>query len=264
MNKIACEVQVCSLRLSLPLHLYDILRKYIELKELNEITDIDVKVIKKRKSYHVITNTESVLGMSKEEVFGCILEEIEKKIIKNSEEVILHCSAIKKNNDVIIFCGQRGAGKSTALLNMLKKGYDFFADDFVYLKARKIKAIDLPIKSRKTRINSLKVKLVDEFKYILPKPEQAFDSNNYYDLKTIVFPIYDPEGKISFEKVTGVDFFNKIIRNCKKTISMTTIYRELMDLVNVHAYIIQYANNNEFYQCMEQILVDANKHENIS
>ena len=83
-------------------------------------------------------------------------------------------------------------GKSTALLNMLKKGYDFFADDFVYLKARKIKAIDLPIKSRKTRINSLKVKLVDEFKYILPKPEQAFDSNNYYDLKTIVFPIYDP------------------------------------------------------------------------
>ncbi|HEY9003784.1 MAG TPA: serine kinase [Mucilaginibacter sp.] len=56
-------------------------------------------------------------------------------ILHQRNTIPLHASAVYHNDGVILFCGHSGAGKSTIVIALEKKGYKVFSDDVCVLKA---------------------------------------------------------------------------------------------------------------------------------
>lgn len=56
------------------------------------------------------------------------------KILQQSGYVIVHGSCVVKDNSAIIISGDKRAGKTTTLLNLVNRGYDYLANDRLALK----------------------------------------------------------------------------------------------------------------------------------
>jgi len=56
------------------------------------------------------------------------------KVLQKLGYTILHGACVSKNDQAIIICGDKRAGKTTTLLNFLKAGYDFIANDRIAVK----------------------------------------------------------------------------------------------------------------------------------
>jgi hypothetical protein len=65
---------------------------------------------------------------------------------------MLHASAVRTERGVVAFCGDSGAGKSTIVVGLSRRGYPIWADDALLLDASaRIRAIALPFVVRLRR-----------------------------------------------------------------------------------------------------------------
>lgn len=56
------------------------------------------------------------------------------KVLQTSGYTIIHGACLIKNNQAIIISGDKHCGKTTTLLNLLKRGYDYCANDRIAIK----------------------------------------------------------------------------------------------------------------------------------
>ena len=63
-----------------------------------------------------------------------ILATVMAAILLQRRLLPLHASAILANDELILLCGDAGAGKSTTLAGLMKSGYTIFSDDIIVLQ----------------------------------------------------------------------------------------------------------------------------------
>jgi hypothetical protein len=62
-----------------------------------------------------------------------ILATIFAGILMQRKRLPLHASAILHHDELVLVCGDSGAGKSTTLAGLIKKGHDVFSDDVIVM-----------------------------------------------------------------------------------------------------------------------------------
>lgn len=70
-------------------------------------------------------------------------------IIIQRKQLLIHASALLHQNELVLICGDSGAGKSTSLAGLIKKGYAVFSDDVVVLNQQIQATASLRIKGIK-------------------------------------------------------------------------------------------------------------------
>lgn len=63
-----------------------------------------------------------------------ILATVMAAILLQRRLLPMHASAVLANNELILLCGDSGAGKSTSLAGLIKRGYTIFSDDIIVLQ----------------------------------------------------------------------------------------------------------------------------------
>ena len=56
------------------------------------------------------------------------------KVLQEHDYTILHAACVAQGNDAFIISGDKRSGKTTTVLNLLKKGYDYIANDRIAVK----------------------------------------------------------------------------------------------------------------------------------
>ncbi|MBR6689893.1 MAG: hypothetical protein IKL65_01010 [Bacilli bacterium] len=56
------------------------------------------------------------------------------KVLQKNGFIIIHGACVSKNDEAIIFSGNKRCGKTTTLINLLNRGYDFIANDRIAVK----------------------------------------------------------------------------------------------------------------------------------
>lgn len=87
---------------------------------LNYLTELDSNIIE---TYYHISDQQ----------FRILLRFIIQKLLTKNRGVMIHCSAIKKNNNAYIFLGKSGSGKST-ISQLLKRHSSVLADDIAIIR----------------------------------------------------------------------------------------------------------------------------------
>lgn len=62
-----------------------------------------------------------------------VLATVLAAILTQRKQLPIHASAILHNNQLVLICGDSGAGKSTTLAGLIKKGHPVFSDDVVVM-----------------------------------------------------------------------------------------------------------------------------------
>lgn len=99
------------------LRVTDIVKFYVSKSE--STTDIDVEIM----------DTEH-WAITKAWLFGSILT----AALQMNDRFAIHASAVMKDNELTLFCGNSGVGKSTIASQLHSRGYPIFSDDKCVLK----------------------------------------------------------------------------------------------------------------------------------
>jgi hypothetical protein len=90
-------------------------------------------------TYYVANGTELHInpqpGADEKSIRLFLLSNAMAAVLHQRNTIPLHASAVFHEDGVVLFCGQSGAGKSTIVTALQKKGYKVFSDDVCVLKA---------------------------------------------------------------------------------------------------------------------------------
>ncbi|MES2377126.1 MAG: serine kinase [Bacteroidota bacterium] len=90
-------------------------------------------------TYYVANGTELHInpqpGSDEKSIRLFLLSNAMAAVLHQRNTIPLHASAVFHEDGVVLFCGQSGAGKSTIVTALQKKGYKVFSDDVCVLKA---------------------------------------------------------------------------------------------------------------------------------
>ena len=170
--------------------------------------------------------------------------------------ILLHCSAVEKNNEVYIFPAAKFSGKTVTQLNFLNNGYNFITNDFLiidnnnsylnflvaplYIGIRKTKPwIDLPENFKYAQLkNEGYVRIDNNRIYIRPIDLIAMNNVNFGNiegkLKYILSPKYCPNENFSIDKMNQAHllfllkdniFYNYLDYNSKNQDYKNPIYK---------------------------------------
>lgn len=199
------------------------------------------------------------------------MEFIRDIVIKDKENkgsIILHAAAVHKNDKVVAISGAKGAGKSTATMELIfNAGYEFFTGDklFVRVKDNKIIAKGWPdyphlgvgtISRYDTLIDycgTEKIQNADPSDKIIFSPEDFYDiaelkvNNETGVLSAFIFPQFNVNNASNVIKVDNVA--QKIEANIE--------YKEDFPMSQWHEMVKKKYNRDEnqkiLCECLEQI-----------
>jgi hypothetical protein len=126
---------------------------------------------------------------------------------------LIHAGAIAKNGKGVLITGPSGSGKSTSCLNLLRAGYDYLGDDYVWVElGEKIRVFTL-YQTAKIETENLDKNFSDWNQYIKNKDtyreqkaifhiKDLFPKAGISDaiIKAILLPTVTNQDKTSFEK----------------------------------------------------------------
>lgn len=69
------------------------------------------------------------VSATEQEVMTFFIDTILTILLLKKEQFLFHATAIKGKNSAVMICAPSGGGKSTLLMNLLNKGYQFIEDD---------------------------------------------------------------------------------------------------------------------------------------
>lgn len=139
-------------------------------------------------------------------------------ILIQRKQLPMHASAILHKNQLVLICGHSGAGKSTTLAGLTKKGCRVFSDDIVVVNALKNATASYPmIKLWEDAQDKLDDKLfADKTFFIKPGMNkygiffhQNFDTNSY-PVKKVLILNKGGVDKIESKKVMDTDAFKEL------------------------------------------------------
>ncbi|WP_338836703.1 hypothetical protein WHY64_15970 (plasmid) [Clostridium perfringens] len=134
----------------------------------------------------------------------------------------LHASVVKKDDYGIIIMGNSGAGKSTLQMTLLQMGFDFFADDVIFLDSKANLFCSGEIISACTK-NTIDI-LSDCFNKKIIYNEYSdgyknfirYPNNNYNKMKLkpimLILPMVGDEDLYCLEKICNMDAIVKLVQ----------------------------------------------------
>lgn len=129
------------------------------------------------------------------------------KVLQEKQYTIIHGACVAKNDEGIIISGNKRAGKTTTMLNLLNKGYDYICNDRIAIKKVNDKYVAIGIPFSMGIILKDTSKLFDKSKFHIDKDfdeskvyiennqvADLFDVNvkSMVNIKSIIVPKYNP------------------------------------------------------------------------
>lgn len=126
---------------------------------------------------------------------------------------LIHAGAMAKNGSAVLITGKSGSGKSTSCLNLLRAGYDYLGDDYVWVELGKTLKVHRLYQTAKIEPDNLHARFEDWIPYIRNKKQYRqqkaiFDIADLFPnagiseaaLKAILLPGVAHQEKTLFEK----------------------------------------------------------------
>lgn len=189
---------------------------------------------------YVSLNDTYDIGHWESYLLGPILSDV----LTQKHIVALHGSAVEKNNQAIVVCGESGSGKSTITLELRNLGYHFMSDDIVAVtKGQEGYVVHAGYPQQKLckdtvvkfgySLEQLKILNEERQKYALPITEDF--TEKALAITTVICLEVTSKKEITVEYVEGNEKLNYIINN-------------LMDLGKFRKYGM---NATIFKECVE-------------
>lgn len=91
-------------------------------------------------AFYYVSNGKDVIverqkGSDDKTIRLFLLSNVIAAVLHQRNAIPLHASAVFHENGIALFCGDSGAGKSTTIIALKKKGYKIFSDDICVLKS---------------------------------------------------------------------------------------------------------------------------------
>lgn len=94
--------------------------------------------VKNVAKYYAANGKEIIIepfeGIDDRSVRLFLLATVMAAVLHQRNSIPLHASSIKLNNELVLITGDSGAGKSTTLSGLMKRGYTIFSDDVIVVK----------------------------------------------------------------------------------------------------------------------------------
>ena len=126
---------------------------------------------------------------------------------------LVHAGAMAKNGTGVLIPGKSGSGKSTSCLNLLRTGYDYLGDDYVWVEIGEQTKVFSLYQSAKIEADNLHERFSDWIPYMSNpidylQQKAIFDIKNLYPsagissslIKAILLPKVAHQEKTEFEK----------------------------------------------------------------
>jgi hypothetical protein len=171
-----------------------------------------------------------------------LLSNVMAAILYQQQKIPFHASGIIVNEELVLFTGPSGIGKSTTLLGLIEKGYDLFTDDVCVLSENentgKIEAVaSYPMmKLWKNTIDHFR--LENSFNHQLRPSVQKYGIFKHQQFKRKAYPVTKlfilsttDENTLEFSvnRLNNIESFKVLQENAYRR-----SYIELMDLKSVH------------------------------
>jgi hypothetical protein len=204
----------------------------------------------------VIFETEDVVSDTRS-IRLYILATVMAAILLQRKLLPMHASAIIRDNHLILITGDSGAGKSSTLAGLVKKGYAVFSDDVIVLKRGKngvVGTASYPMmKLWNDTIVNLDNKLFEDRSFVV-KPgldkygiffHEHFNQNSY-TIKKIFIIKKQEVNQITVNTITGAEIFRELahqiyrpglLQDANLRILIFTLFSTLMNTLSVYEII---------------------------
>jgi len=176
----------------------------------------------------LITPSEEVTEMRLVRLF--VLATVMAAILTQREQLCIHASAVLHNNELVLLTGDSGAGKSTSLAGLMKKGHTIFSDDIVVMDtALSITASYPMIKLWEDAQEKLDHDLFDDQSFAI-KPgmnkygiffHNHFDTGRYQAKKLLILRKGDTE-TIQCRQLMAAEAFNQVTQQVYRPLLLHT------------------------------------------
>ena len=162
-------------------------------------------------------------GETLREVRLHMLATVMAAILLQRNRIPIHASAIKRNDSLILLTGDSGAGKSTSLAGLLKKGHTIFSDDIVVAHKKEDQVLahaSYPmIKMWNDSIEKINHPMFDDRTFPIRAGmdkyglffHDRFDTNPYPISKIFILKC-GPDKELKSKKLAGADAFNSFMK----------------------------------------------------
>lgn len=187
--------------------------------------------------------------------------------------LVIHASAIKKNNSAILLCGNSGAGKSTLAAAMLKKDFQLVADDLCILNNTTTPEIptgypflklweDAILKNQITKKQLQKIRSkLNKYFWPVNKTEDLPSP-----LKSIIILQVNNKSKPSVTEIKGIDKLKAISaqfyhrNNIRNATLLKSQFKQLNSWLNqVNVYRLERPNEKKIHPEIIQMIEHAHR-----
>jgi len=160
-----------------------------------------------------------------------VLASVMASVLQQRKRLPLHASALLHQNSLILITGDSGAGKSTSVAGLVKRGYTIFSDDVITLREKKGQVLaeaSYPMiklwDDTMTKIDhelfvdrSFRVRNdLDKFGVFF---HESFDMNKYPSSKILILKKGEVD-VIMKEKITGAEAFKEVYKQIYRPMLM--------------------------------------------
>jgi hypothetical protein len=167
-----------------------------------------------------VTSTEGTIRLF-------LLSNAMAALLMQRNQILLHSSAIVDQNELILFMGESGAGKSSIAAELSKRGYRIFSDDICVLLPivkddKSVHAISSypMMKLWDDTINALDDDQFEKTHKLRPKADKyghyfhaSFDTNAYPIKKIFILNPTNEVSEYTHRKITGLEAFELVGKN---------------------------------------------------
>jgi hypothetical protein len=182
---------------------------------------------------------------------------------------IIHGAAFAKNGSAIGLCGASGSGKTTLVAGLFSRGFDYLADDMIFLTVPAAEIVPLPlplsVKPGSLAVLSLRYPELADAKPYLTKgldtrllaPPMSVWELEPIPLRKLVFPRYQHGAKAELVNVSSFGALQRLLTEriwLGNPITEERVKAFLAWLYSTSAFAITYGNLDDGLRLIEEIL----------
>jgi len=189
-----------------------------------------------------------------------VLASVMASVLQQKKQLPLHASALLHDNALILIVGDSGAGKSTSVAGLMKRGHTIFSDDVIVLRNARhhvlaqasypmIKLWDDTMTKMNLSDRSFRIRQeMEKFGVFF---HDSFNTNEYSASKILILKKGDVSN-IGIEKLSGTEAFKEVYKQ---------IYRPMLmvgndQLTNAFSIITSLTNHCDVFRITRPIECD--------
>ncbi len=199
-----------------------------------------------------------------------VLASVMASVLQQKKRLPFHASALAHKNSLILIGGDSGAGKSTSVAGLMKRGYTIFSDDVIVLKNTGDRVLaqasypmiklwdDTMTKMNHTLFSDRSFRIRQEIEKFGVFFHESFNTNEYSASKILILKKGDVS-QPSIEKLSGTEAFKEVYKQ---------IYRPMLmvgndQLTNAFSIIASLTNHCKVFritrpsECDPKTLLDV-------